>query len=257
MNRSIKETTASATEEENLEPPSRSDSNEPHVARYATFTRRFRALIVDTAIVFGVIIVVVIVGDAADSIPGSGRLAWLLMFAALFLYEPLFIWRRGATIGHTRNQLTVIDDRTGRRPGLAQAFARYCLKVILGIPSFVTMALTRKHQAVHDLLTRTTVQLAADADAQSYEFHLERTEDATTRLPSRLRRAVVMVLYLIAIFVTYGVLVSMLVPLACLRDQSCTAGTRLLTDAVTLVWLGASLAAVVAAWKGFLPGART
>lgn len=238
----------------NLHSPS--DAHGQSLARYATFTSRFRALVVDTAVVFGAIILVVIAGDAADRVPGSGRVAWLLMFSALFLYEPLFIWRRGATVGHALNHLIVVDDRRERRPTLSQAFARYFLKLVLGIPSFVTMALTRRHQAVHDLLTKTTVRLAAGTAPDAYDFHLERAEDVPALLPSRPRRAVVMVVYLAAIFIGYGILISALDPQACLREQSCTTGKRLLTDAVTLLWLAASFATIVAAWKGFLPGAR-
>ena len=89
----------------------------------------------------------------------AAHIAWLLMFGLFFVYEPLFIWRRAATIGHAKNHL-VVADATGRTPGLGQAFARYFIKLVLGLPSFVTMALSRKHQAVHDVLTRTTVQLS-------------------------------------------------------------------------------------------------
>src|SRR6185312_15085112 len=93
-----------------------------------------------------------------------------------------------------------------RHPTLGQAFARYFLKLVLGIPSFVTMALTRRYQAAHDLLTHTTVRLAASAEPDAHAFHVERTEDGQGLLPSRLRRAVVMVVYLAAIYIGYGML---------------------------------------------------
>lgn len=55
------------------------------VARYAAFARRLRALVVDAALVMGIIVALVIGADFADNLPNYGRAAWLLMFCALFL----------------------------------------------------------------------------------------------------------------------------------------------------------------------------
>lgn len=228
---------------------------EPSPTRYATFTGRFRALVIDSGVVLGVIMFVVIVGDILDRVPGTGRLAWATMFAAIFLYEPLFVWRRGATIGHAMNGL-VVSDRSGGRPSLLQAYARYVAKLIVGIPSFLTMAMTRKHQAVHDILTRTTVRLADDAEPGVYDFNLERTEESEQLLPSRVRRSVVMVVYLVAGFVGYVIVLSVLAQAACLQDHSCTGTARAIVDGITLLYLGLAMGTVVAAWRGMLPGAR-
>jgi len=232
------------------------DAVQPSSARYATFTSRFRAVIFDSAIVCAGIVLIAIAADATDRIPGSGRVAWLLMFAAVFLYEPIFIWRRGATIGHARNHLVVVSQRSGGTPTLGQAFARYVLKVVLGLPSFVTMVFSRKHQAIHDWLSGTTVQLAANADAAIHEFHIERTEDDARILPSRRRRVIVLVGYLIALFLLYGMVFGALDPTGCARQQICSDGRRLVLRGISLSWITLSLAAVVAAWKGLLLGAR-
>lgn len=229
---------------------------EPIPARYAAFSSRFRAVVIDTAIVTAGLVVVLVGGEYAEGIPGSSRVAWFLMFALLFLYEPLLIWRRGATIGHSRNHLRVVTDGTGRRPGLARSFARYLIKVVLGLPSFVTMALTRKHQAVHDILTRTTVQLAPNAGDADQEFYVERVDGSELILPSRLRRAVMMVVYLVGIFFLYGIVAVAIDPQACASEATCAGGRRILFEGAALLWLALSLAVIVAAWKGLLPGAR-
>jgi uncharacterized RDD family membrane protein YckC len=224
--------------------------------RYATFSRRFRAVVVDTAIVCAGVAAIAIASDAINQVPGSGRIAWILMFSLLFLYEPLFIWRRGATIGHAMNHLVVVADATGRAPGLGQAFARYLIKAVLGLPSFVTMALSRKHQAVHDLLTRTTVQLAPSAAADLSDFHVERTEEVATPPPSRWRRTVVAFGYLIMIFVVYAIVLTAIDRHGCVRNHICSENMQMVADGLTLVWFAASLASIVVAWKGRLPGAR-
>ena len=224
--------------------------------RYATFTGRVRALLVDTCIVAVGLIVVVVGSDLAEGIPGSGRVAWLAMFALVFLYEPVLIWRRGATIGHARNHLRVVRVETGRTPGLLRAFARFVTKVVLGLPSFVTMAFTRKHQAVHDWLTRTVVEVTPDADPDVAPFYVERQDDPDEMLPSVPRRLAIVVAYLFGIVVVYAIIESMIDPGGCASARSCVGGQRIAVQLLTLAWLAISFAAIVAGWKGSLPGAR-
>jgi uncharacterized RDD family membrane protein YckC len=228
---------------------------QPPVVRYATFTRRVRALVWDTAIVLAVFVATVILGDAAGDLPGTGRVAWLVMAAGIFLYEPLFVWRRGATIGHARNHLVVVDARTGEPPGFVRAAARYVVKLLLGLPSFVAMGLTRRHQAVHDMLTHTVVQIAADYDAPADDFHVERADDSLL-LPSRTRRVLVIVTYIVGAFVGYGVVLTSIVPGECLRDHLCSDAARLVSDGLTLVWMLANGLLVIAGWRGLLFGGR-
>jgi uncharacterized RDD family membrane protein YckC len=225
--------------------------------RYATFTGRCRALVTDLIIVSVGMVVILIVGDLAENVPGSGRIAWFGMFGLFFLYEPLLIWRRGATIGHARNQLRVVVTATGQPPGLLRSFARYFSKAILGLPSFVTMALTPKHQAVHDWLTQTTVQVSPDTDADEVEFHLERSPEQETLLPSRWRRALVMLAYLVGVYVLFVIVLVVIASGSCASDVgTCTGGRRVAVQLASFAWLAISLAAIVSAWKGLLPGAR-
>ena len=237
-------------------------TNEPTAAnaaaptRYATFTGRVRALLVDACVIAGGLVVVVVGSDFAERIPGSGRIAWLAMFVLIVMYEPLLIWRRGATIGHARNHLRVVRVKTGRAPGLLRAFARYVTKVVLGLPSFVTMAFTRKHQAVHDWLTQTVVEVAPDADPEVAPYYVERQDNPDEMLPSAARRVAIVIVYLIGIFVFYAIVQQMVDPGGCSRERSCVGGQRIAVEALALTWLALSLAATVAGWKGSLPGAR-
>jgi uncharacterized RDD family membrane protein YckC len=237
-------TSAESTPSNHFEPP----------ARYATFTRRFRALVIDSAIVSGLVIALLFLGDAVAGVRGSAQVIWLLAVGLLLLYEPVLVSRRGATLGHSVARLQVVDARTGRWPSFARSLARYLIKVVVGAPSFVTMALTRRHQAVHDLLTQTTVQVPATEDF--VEFHVERAEEPGVELPSRRRRLAVILLYVTTVFFVYGVTLTLVVPADCLQAQSCAAGTRILVQAIALAWLGLSLAAIVAGWRGVLFGAR-
>jgi hypothetical protein len=66
----------------------------------------------------------------------------------------------------------------------------------------------------------------------------------------------VLVGYLIALFVLSAIVFGAVDPTGCARQQICTDGRRLVLQGISLSWLTLSLAAVVAAWKGLLPGAR-
>ena len=73
--------------------------------------------------------------------------------------------------------------------------------------------------------------------------------------PSRGRRLAMIVAYLAACFVVYGVALAFL-PWACLEKDQCTATQSFAAHALTILWLIASLAIAIAGWRGLLPGAR-
>ena len=222
--------------------------------RYATFTRRFRAFVIDTACLWGVVLALFFIGDAMSDVPGVTLLTWLLMLAVILLYDPVLVSRRGATVGHAGAQLRVIDARTGQWPTFARSFARNVVKIVLGVPSFFTMELSRRHQAVHDMLTQTTVQVAESAEL--VEFRIERVNEPDVLLPSRLRRLTVIALYLVAVLVVCDESISLVDMIACIRPRGCSAGALVLVQAIGLGWLALSAVAIVAGWRGRLLGAR-
>jgi uncharacterized RDD family membrane protein YckC len=223
-------------------------------ARYATFTRRFRALVIDNACIAALWILLFFLGDGASDIPGATHIAWLLMFAVLLLYDPLLVSRRGATVGHAAAKLRVVDARTGRWPTFPRAFVRSLIKSMLGVISFFTIELSERHQAVHDMLTHTTVQVAESTER--VEYREERVDESDLVLPSRPRRAAVIALYLAAIFVVYGVSITHVDPRGCLRTGSCSAGTVALLHVIAWGWLALSVTTIISGWKGLLWGAR-
>ncbi|MBW8854759.1 MAG: RDD family protein, partial [Bradyrhizobium sp.] len=186
-------------------------------ARSATFTRRFRAYVIDTACIAGLWIVLFFLGDAASDIPGATQVAWLLMFAAYLLYDPILVSRRGATVGHAAAQLRVVDVRTGRWPSFARAFGRSLVKSTLAMISFFTIELSDRHEAVHDMVTHTTVQVAASVE--QVDSVIEPGDEPDVVLPSRMRRAAVIALYLVAVFIMYDVSITHVDAGGCLRGQ--------------------------------------
>ena len=151
-------------------------------------------------------------------------------------------------------RLRVVDVRTGTWPSFGRAFVRFLIKGILGLPSFITMALDRRHQAVHDLLTHTAVQVLETEEL--VEFHVERIEEPDVVLPSRGRRLVVIVLYLVVVFFASNIAIALVAGPGCLSDQACSGGTLLVIQLIGVAWLALSAATIIAGWKGLLFGAR-
>lgn len=224
-------------------------------ARYATFTRRFRALVIDNCCVAALLLALFFLDDAVSDVPGATRLTWLLMVGVLLLYDPVLVSRRGATIGHAVAGLRVVDARTGRWPSFARAFVRSLIKLMLGVPSFFTMELTRRHQAVHDMVTHTTVQVVESEDL--VEFRAERLDEPDVVLPSGFRRVAVIVLYQVLVYLVVSLSLLLLDTTNCLRERSsCSTGMRALLQVFAWAWLALSATVIIAGWKGLLPGAR-
>jgi hypothetical protein len=227
---------------------------------YARFSRRLRGIVVDWIIAMIVIFGAVFVASATANDDFSRALG-LAVIVALLLYEPLLVSFTGGTIGHYSTNLRVVDDRSGGNVSFLKACARVVIKAVLGWYSFVILAATRRNQAVHDLLTRSTVQIRDPARARPGQYITERAELAAPGMPSGTRRAVVIGVHLLLLAVVF-VIVSGVIAAAgwmsrgCLEADSCSGAERALS-LVTAVGLLAMTAVVIAlGWKGKLFGAR-
>ena len=115
--------------------------------------------------------------------------------ASWLLYEPVLVSVIGGTVGHYVCNLRVVDNKTGGNINFFKAVVRTVLKAALGWLSFVTMGTTRRHQAIHDLVTRSTVQSATRAKAGAHHYGVEQTELSGAGMPSGIRRLIVIILY--------------------------------------------------------------
>jgi len=123
------------------------------------------------------------------------------------------------------------------------------------------MLTTRRSQAVHDLLTRSTVQIRDASKAGPKQFIRERTEFDSPVLPSRTRRALVIVAYIVVFTALYaaaalGIMAAGAVTLACLTDDRCTRGDEHVFTIAAALWMAGCIVALALGWRGRLYGAR-
>jgi len=230
----------------------------PVGAAYGRLSSRVNAMLIDTAIISVVFILLIIVASVTEDVPSSGRVFLVLIFGWLFLYEPIQVWRYGGTIGHRRANLRVVRDGTGEAPSLPVSFARFLVKSVLGLPSFISMAFTRRHQAIHDLITGTTVQLRDLSIAADGDYLVERIpQTVVVEIPaSRTRRIGVTLLYIVAAYIASGVLTTGLVSRQCLSLGECSQTDSANSSLITYVFLAGVVTIAIQGWRGRLRGAR-
>jgi uncharacterized RDD family membrane protein YckC len=223
--------------------------------RYARFSRRLRGIVLDwiiaMVILFGAVLVAVSIRNDNFS-----RALGILVVITLVLYEPVLVSLTGGTLGHYLTNLRVVDDRDGGNVSFLKACARVLIKGLLGWYSFVVLAATRRNQAIHDLLTRSTVQIRDATKALPGQYVTERTEPAALNMPPRWRRVAVICVYLILLVVLAAGVGMAVLSRGCFNGSFCSAGERVV-DLATNVTLLVMIAFVIAlGWKGKLFGAR-
>jgi len=227
---------------------------------YARFWPRVRAVYIDAIILLLVMAAGLVIATSikANSV---ARAVGFAVAAFWLLYEPIMVAFAGGTIGHLRTNLRVVDDRTHGNLGLPKAFARAVIKALLGLPSFVTMLVTRRSQAIHDLITGSTVQVRDFSRAAPSLYIRERAELAGAAMPSVGRRVVFILGYALVAtvlcFLLVGVLADVrLISAACVDQDRCTYRDDLILYSVVIGWFAAFLAVLLLGWRGKLYGCR-
>ena len=153
-------------------PNASSDGEEGSPGLYANFPRRLNALSLDFLVLVGFSAVVFSLASFVERLTAVRVGLAIVWWAGLLLYEPLLVWRVGGTIGHRAMNLRVVDNRTRQSVSLPKAVTRYVVKALLGVFSFLTMSLTRRHQAVHDMVTTSSVRIRNPEKARPYQYTL-------------------------------------------------------------------------------------
>jgi uncharacterized RDD family membrane protein YckC len=234
--------------------------------RYARFTRRLRGIMIDWVVAMILLFGALLVASSIRS-DHLARTLGILVVLVLVLYEPILVSLTGGTLGHYFSNLRVVDERDQGNVSFLKALARFVLKGLLGWYSFIVMTATRRNQAIHDLLTRSTVQIRDPAKARPRDYITERTDFQGPDMPSRRRRIAVICVYLLLAVVVYGLAdvyglarvaaeVTGTWSPACMNKTDCSTAARLLAIAWAVIWIGGSAACVGLGWRGRLPGAR-
>jgi hypothetical protein len=215
-------------------------------------------VVIDSIVILLLLVAALFVGVSVGS-DRVGRILGFTIIAVWLLYEPLLVRLTGSTIGHYRTNLRVVDNRTHGNISFPKAVARVIIKGVLGVYSFITMATTSRHQAVHDLLTGSTVQIRDRSRARSGDYVTTRV--ATPGMPSVGRRLLVITAYIVAacvllVFVVVGFNETDLVSDECVDRDLCSASEKAALLSIGLCMVGTIVFCIIQGWRGRLYGCR-
>lgn len=121
---------------------------------YPSVFERFKAALIDGAIMVALLLVVAGVVALLGDVSGTVRM--ILFLLVWPLYEPLQVWLFGQTIGHRMIGLRVTKKyELAKNPNLIQAVIRTVGKVLLGIVSIFAIPFSYRQRAIHDMLSGT------------------------------------------------------------------------------------------------------
>jgi uncharacterized RDD family membrane protein YckC len=221
--------------------------------RYPRLIRRVQAVLID-GVIIPVLAIFVVMVVGSDGYAGS--YAAFAAVLAVFLLEPFLVTATGGTIGHHLRGIRVLDSKTMSGLGILRATLRFIVKTIFGIFSLIVVLTSRKHQAIHDYLSRSIVVVKNPVALPDYEALKERQVEKTGYVyPSRVRRTAIMVLYSVLLFLLHMVVLVSLMTEACLIDGVCSGYDHVMVGTGQMIWLGATAAIIVFGWRGRLWGA--
>jgi uncharacterized RDD family membrane protein YckC len=228
----------------------------PPTRYYARVSRRVQATLIDGGLFIASPAILLLLASLTDGSPFAVRVLTTAWLASFFLYEPVLVSLRGATIGHAWANIRIVDARTGGRPPFWRAFVRFLVKMVLGVFSFACVVCTRRHQAAHDLAAGTTVEVRRLWRMLPGDYLTERIPDPTEEAAPRVRRLLVMTAYSLATLALVSIALAATQSERCLVQERCTPAERASSWLVVLVWLALQVICLAAGLSGRLPGAR-
>lgn len=222
---------------------------------YSRLSRRMRAFLYD-GLVLGLMFffVVFLVSNADIDKPLVESLVTAFTILSI---EPLFVTLTGSSIGHHLAGLRVRRASSDAKLGLARSYLRFLIKIPLGLASFLSVQTTRRHQAIHDLVSDSIVVLKTTSRVEPHEVLPERKTVSEYHVyPSKLRRCLVVFLYVAVSTVVLGALSTLAYSDVCLNGGQCSNSDTVVDLGVSIIWWVMLFSVVNLGWRGELHGAR-
>ena len=222
---------------------------------YTRISRRIKAFSIDTIALILIFFVTLFIVTAVNI--SNPTIESLIIFLFVISVEPLCVSITGASIGHHITGLKVRQASTDRKLNIFQSYIRFLAKLPFGLLSFISVLTTRKHQALHDLISKSIVVHKNCAAVLPYEIVSERILDTENYIyPSILKRVLVIFGYFILFYILYIIAFSMLIDSQCLLGKHCSnldSGLLLLFSGI--FWVGI-FAIIGLGWQARLLGCR-
>lgn len=220
---------------------------------YPALARRAYAAAFDESIAFaGCVAVFLLVGPLEPP-------PWLIvaLVGVFLLLEPFLVSRTGSSVGHHLFGLRVVDAVDGGHISFGRATLRMLARFLLGLPSLFVIQVTKRHQAIHDLLVRSVVVVPNPAALHPHDVRRERVVvDNGYIQPSRWRRMLIISVYCLALFLALAIGSAFLISDRCGLEDQCTKAETAVIFAISILFYTGMAVTIVYGWQGKLRGAR-
>jgi len=223
---------------------------------YPRLVRRVRAYLIDQMVLLALLAAWLLLLPWMEGFTSAQKI--FALSAPMWLAEPCLVSLTGATIGHHLMYLRIRDARADRNLGFVRATLRAVLRLMLGWLSVLFILVTRRRQALHDVLLGSVVVIARPGRLPAYDLLVALPFDLqhAPGMPSRGRRLLIVLLYLLGASIAVGIVAVVLISPQCSSDEMCTREEEIVQAICGWVWLAAALAIVVLGVRGKLWGAR-
>jgi len=220
------------------------------IVTYPALFLRIKAMLLDS-VLFALLVLTTVICVGSLSIEALPLKAALILLPIL-LFEPMFIWLTGGSIGHHYAGIRIASVRTGKNLFLFGGVVRLIVKLTAGWASLLTLFITRKHRSVHDLASGSIVLFKNESAVPA---HYQRKERDLTVRPSIYRRLIVIAATLILALFVLGLVVGLLLSGKCIEFNRCSEQDQFLMTGLAVLTLVAMPSIVVLGLVCKLPGA--
>ena len=172
----------------------------------------------------------------------------------LILFEPMWLWLTGSTVGQHIVGIKVAHKKTHKNLFIINAVARYLAKFLLGVYSLLTMIVTKRRQSFHDIISNSIVLFKNEASAPERYRIQENIKDSGNK-PSILRRLMIIVIYMILVLAIFDWVAILVAPQSCWYDNICTDWQTIRVVIASVMVIFSLLVVVVLGCMSKLPGA--
>jgi hypothetical protein len=181
----------------------------------------------------------------------------ILFAVAVFVLGPGLESFTGGTVGHHALKIRVTRLSGQGNINLFAATIRFTVKFLFGWVSMVMVLVTKKHQALHDLVARSLVVYKNTVNLPAAEKLVDRASLSDVYvMPTRWRRTLIILGYLLVSYIAYVVIMLLGVSEPCALRGRCSGAEQMAVLIGSTLWLISECAIIVFGCRGQLYGSR-
>jgi uncharacterized RDD family membrane protein YckC len=145
------------------------EKSKPSTENYASVGLKVKAFLTDSFMLVMPIMYIVfyLIMDGREGFAAHRLIGWVYILIPLVIVQTIFMYRTGQTPGYRAYNITLIDEKTKKRPSLFVILFRN-LSAILSLFTLIGWALMffrKDNKTLHDLLSATAVVTTHDKNA--------------------------------------------------------------------------------------------